>query len=296
MIPGIPAGVIWRYDREHHKPLHFHGQLEFVLVLRGRAVERIGTQLYSIHAGQLVWHLPSIPHEMLFASSDLDLRVVLVEPDLAAALCQKFSAKNPLDASLPRHKGKDSSFSGWVRDLGWLATGHPVIELARADMDRLLEDCDRSFEHISPSGYESECLTRLIRNAWAASIVNSDGGSGSSLSELASCLLLEDPGLDRSAICRVLDVSEGYLSRCFQQQLHTTFATQRARIRIARFAAHVEREQQNFLQAALSAGFGSYSQLHRTFCGVVGMRPSDYFQGGGRMTRTQLSRHDVEAS
>lgn len=296
MLPGASAGAVWRYNEQHRKPEHFHGQLEFILVLRGRAEERIGNQVHAIHAGQLIWHLPSIPHQMLSASSDLDLRVVQVEPDVATALSQEnqtcpLSVPPPLRVRRWDQEGQISTFSDWVRDLGWLATSRPVIELRRQDIDRLLDDCDLSFAERPPTAHEGPRLMRLLRNAWSSSLVNTQGSQGSSLAELACCLLLEDPSLDRSAVCRALDVSEGYLSRCFGRQLNTTFAAQRSRIRVARFASHVEREQQNILQAALSAGFGSYSQLHRTFCQTVGMTPVDYFRYGGRQARALLTAH-----
>lgn len=284
MMPGSPTGAVWRYNERHRKPAHFHGQLEFILVLRGRAEERIGTQVHTIHAGQLVWHMPSISHQLLSASSDLDLRVVHVEPDLATTLNQEHDARPHRDPA-----GQHSTFSRWIRDLGWLATSRPVIELRRQDIDRLLDDCDLPFDERPPTADEAPRLTRLLRNAWNSSRVNSQAPQGSSIAELACCLLLEDPALDRSAVCRALDVSEGYLSRCFQRQLNTTFAAQRSRIRVARFVTHVEREQQNILQASLSAGFGSYSQLHRTFCRTVGMRPVDYLRHGGRQARAVVT-------
>ena len=41
------------------------------------------------------------------------------------------------------------------------------------------------------------------------------------------------------------------------------------------------------LEAALDAGFGSYSQFHRVFTRVAGARPRDYFTSGRH--RLQLS-------
>ena len=85
LLPSTIDGAIWRYSRPDHKPAHYHGQLEFLLVLRGHAVERIGQTEVTVHAGQLVWHLPGVAHEMVAVSADLDLRVVQLEPDLALA-------------------------------------------------------------------------------------------------------------------------------------------------------------------------------------------------------------------
>ena len=104
--------------------------------------------------------------------------------------------------------------------------------------------------------------------------------------ELASAALLEDPSLSRPSVCRLLDVSEGYLSRRFQAELGVSFQEQRARVRVARFVTHVSRGGRSALQAALDAGFGSYSQLHRAFTYVVGMSPRHYLRQGGREARS----------
>ena len=105
------------------------------------------------------------------------------------------------------------------------------------------------------------------------------------MQELACCLVLEDPSLDRSEICRTLDISESYLSRRFGQELGVAFVEQRARSRLARFCTHVSREKRNYLESALEAGFGSYSQLHRVFVQLVGLNPREYLLHGGRNRR-----------
>lgn len=277
-MPGVTSGAIWRHSAAHQKPLHFHGHLELLVVLRGYAVERIGTRTHAVHAGHLVWHLPTIAHEMLFASADLDMRVVHAEPDLASAICS------------PEHHRAGDSLSAWVQHLAWLAAGNPVVELSRADLDRLLEDCDSTFDDTAPLGNEASRLGRILTNAWGASLANRHATEPSSLAELASCLLLNDPTLDRPQVSRLLQVSDGYLSRAFQRDLGTSFVVQRARVRVSRFVDEVERGAQNMLQAALAAGFGSYSQLHRTFSEFVGMSPRAYLFHGGRAARAAITR------
>ncbi len=290
LIPGAESGAIWRYAKPQETPLHFHGHLEFLLVLRGRMVERFGGRTQTVHAGQLIWHLPSVPHELAFASRDLDMRVIHVEPDVASAMCQRHRANRSSSGRTSRGAAADAPFSGWVRDLGWLAAGAPVVELRRAEVDALLEDCDSDFIDVPPRADPAPRLSRLLQNALCFSMANRNDRRASSIAEIATCLLLEDPSLDRPSVCRLLDVSEGYLSRCFRQELGVSFVTQRARIRISRFTSYAGRERRNMLDAALSAGFGSYSQLHRTFCGVVGMTPVNYLRRGGRQARARLTR------
>jgi AraC-like DNA-binding protein len=285
LLPETVDGAVWPYSLPDRKPAHFHGQLEFVVVLRGSAQERIGNQIYPVHAGQLIWHLPGVEHVMVQASRDLDLRVVHVEPDLAVELAPRFrNSSARLSDDSQRH-----AFSGWVRDLGWLAAGRPVVELTTRHRDEILDECDAtSIDDPQPAQFPGR-LRRALEKAWLAARADHDYGRSNSLVELACCLLLDEPSLDRPAICRALDVSEGHLSRRFQAELGLSFLEQRARLRVVRFISHVVRDHKSLLEAALLAGFGSYSQLYRVFVRVIGMRPSQYFSAETRNRRGLVS-------
>ncbi len=95
LSPATINGAIWRYSREHPKLFHFHSQLELLLVKRGWTLERTGNRLERVHARQMIWHLPGIPHLQVEASPDLDLRVVHFEPHLV---------ENLRDLFLPRRR------------------------------------------------------------------------------------------------------------------------------------------------------------------------------------------------
>lgn len=276
LAPATIDGAVWRFSRPDQKPAHFHGQLEFLLFRRGFARERIGRSVHTAHAGQLLWHLPGIEHELIEASHDLDLRVVHVEPDLA--------------------QDDGASLFSWVARLGLLAAGRPVVELTRHTQDELMDDVDSTSSEPSWPRDAKPRLRRALANAWHATQRHRDERRQNSLVELACCMLLEQPWLDRPALCRALDVSEGYLSRRFSAELGVSLLEQRARLRVVRFIAHVTRERRSYLDAALLAGFGSYSQLHRVFVAMLGMSPRAYFEADGRNSRGALTREARENS
>src|SRR6185312_11104201 len=114
-------------------------------------------------------------------------------------------------------------------------------------------------------------LAKFGELALRTTLVHVDTRPPTSLGQLASCLLLASPGMSRAAAAAELGV---------------TFVEHRARTRVAHFLALVQGTQFNFLEAALAAGFGSYSQFHRTFSRVSGSRPRDYLGAGRR--RSQL--------
>jgi transcriptional regulator GlxA family with amidase domain len=53
----------------------------------------------------------------------------------------------------------------------------------------------------------------------------------------------------------------------------------RNQLRLERFMALVDSGGSNMLEAALTAGFGSYSQFHRVFKQHRGKSPRGYFHG-----------------
>jgi AraC-like DNA-binding protein len=282
LLPNTTHGAIWPFIRQYTLPSHFHAQLEFLLVLRGRALARVGRTVHAVHAGQLVWFLPGIEHELMEASSDLDFRVVQVEPDLCAEVGRMLRADAGLDSI--SHDAGDS-FSNWTSDLGWLASGRPVVELKSADRDQLLESCDRTCHANGLTTQTPARVRSALACAWRATRGDHDHRRQSSLVELACCLLLGHGAQDRPAICRALGVSDAYLSRRFQAELGISFLEQRARLRVVRFLTYVTRERRTCLDAGLRAGFGSYSQLHRVFSDLVQQSPRSYLLGGGRNQR-----------
>ena len=114
-----------------------------------------------------------------------------------------------------------------------------------------------------------------------ATLPNVDERHAPSVAELACCLLLASPALDRTAVAGELGVSEGFLSRSFHRELGVTLVEHRVRTRVSHLLTLIRRGEPNLLRAALVAGFGSYSQFHRVFTRVAGQRPSEYL-GGGR--------------
>jgi AraC-like DNA-binding protein len=259
LSPATVNGGVWRFSWEYPKLYHFHGQLEFLLVKRGFVRERVGNRIHVAHAGQLLWHLPGRPHENVGGAPDLDLRVVHLEPDLFPDLA----------------------------GLSNLVAGRPVIELQRADFYRLLDQCDCPSDASGSLADRTPQIVAAARVALAATRTDHEFTRATSLVELACNLMVAQPSIARPALCRALDVSTGFLSRCFQRELGLALQDQRAHIRVALFVTRVVRDRQGFLRAALDAGFGSYSQLHRVFVRVAGVTPREYF-GGGRNVRAEM--------
>jgi len=273
VFDSLPEGAVWPFDRSYLRPPHFHGQLECLLVTRGTATLYLGTRAARVESGQLCWVLPGVPHVMGEFSDDFDMWVVQFDSALVEARWRDVAGGGARAAHGP--------FEEWSVPLGETLAGRAVVDATAAEVRALAELA----ASIWTAGERPEARARLAALcalALRVTLANLDRRRALSVAELASCLLLSSPGLDRPAAAAALGVSEGFLSRAVQRDLGATFVEHRARTRVAHFLALVQRGRHNLLAAALDAGFGSYSQFYRTFSRVSGSRPRDYLRGGRR--------------
>lgn len=264
------GGAVWPFDRAYIRPPHFHGQVELLLIRRGEATVHVGARTERLRAGQLAWILPCLPHVMSAFSPDFDMWVIELEASLVGA-CWRAVTGGP-------GPGHFDVFQG-VASLGERLAGHLTAAVGESEARQMSELAHRVWSAPSASGVPG-VLRALCEQALCVTLAGASRHSASSLTELASCLLLASPLLDRRGLAADLGVSEGFLSRSFGRELGVSFVQHRARARLAHFLARVTAGKSNLLDGALAAGFGSYSQFHRVFTRISGMRPRDYFTGG----------------
>ena len=268
------GGAVWPFDRDYIRPPHFHGQVELLLIRRGTATVHVGARMQRLRAGQVCWILPCLPHVMTSFSPDFDMWVIELEAPIVGACWRALTRGAGSGAAA----SAADAFEG-VASLGERLGGRQVADLPLDEARRMSELALRIWSAPTADGVRG-MLRALCEVALRVTVAGASSGCASSLTELASCLLLASPLLDRRALAADLGVSEGFLSRSFGRDLGVSFVEHRARARLAHFLALVHVGNRNLLDAALAAGFGSYSQFHRVFSRVSGMRPRDYFTGG----------------
>jgi AraC-like DNA-binding protein len=263
-------GAVWPFDRGYIRPPHFHGQIELLLIRRGTALVHLGARSEAVRGGQLCWIPPGVPHVMSAFSKDFDMWVIQLEPSLLGACWRALNGAEEDEASDP---------FGWMILFGDQLSGHPVVDVDGRDL-RDLDDLARGVWAAAAQSDTSLGLRTLGERALGTTLSCLGRVKETSVTSLASCLIMASPTLGRHEVAAELGVSEGFLSRCFSREMGTTFVAHRARTRIAHFLALIQSRGHNLLQAALAAGFGSYTQFHRVFTGVAGSRPRDYLTGG----------------
>jgi AraC-like DNA-binding protein len=92
-------------------------------------------------------------------------------------------------------------------------------------------------------------------------------------------LLDQNPGMGGKEIAAALNVSLSHLARVFKAGKGMSLVEYRNRLRLDRFAALLDRGFTNLLEAALEAGFGSYSQFYRVFRAELRASPRQFVSG-----------------
>jgi AraC-like DNA-binding protein len=265
------GGAVWPFDRAYIRPPHFHGQVELLLIRSGAATIHVGARSERLRVGQVCWILPCLPHVMSDFSPDFDMWVVELEAPIVGACWRALTAGGCATTAA-------EAFGG-VASLGERLAGRLVADVPHDEARQLSELAQRVWSAPSADGVRG-MLRALCDLALRVTLPGVGPSRASSLTDLASCLLLASPLLDRRSLAIDLGVSEGFLSRSFGRDMGASFVEQRARSRVAHFLALVGDGCRNLLEAALDAGFGSYSQFHRVFTRVAGVRPRDYFTSG----------------
>jgi AraC-like DNA-binding protein len=229
-------------------------------------------------------------------SDDFDMWVIQLDPALVGSCWRAREADTPSGrgaAAIDRASGWAGAplFDDWPVRLGERLAGRAAVEIGAVETERLGQLASRVWGARAPAAARPH-LRALCERALQVTWPNVDERREISMSQLASCLLLASPMMDRPSLAAELGVSEGFLSRRFHRELGVTFIEHRARTRVAHFLALAQGRAPNLLDAALEAGFGSYSQFHRTFTRVSGSGPRSYLEGGRHRLQLLVATRD----
>src|SRR5436190_16825532 len=89
----------------------------------------------------------------------------------------------------------------------------------------------------------------------------------------AARMLADDPSQSGGELAATLEVSAGRFARVFKQEMGVSLVRYRNQLRLERFVKIMDAGRSSMLEAARSAGFGSYAQFHRVFHALRGTTP-----------------------
>jgi methylphosphotriester-DNA--protein-cysteine methyltransferase len=148
------------------------------------------------------------------------------------------------------------------------------VRLSDADAAALLPLARSMANRIAPVD-EIMALWEPARRA--CSLATTSGAPVHALTRRALSAIGRNPELDRASLARLGRTCPSEIGRYFRRDLGITLVDYRTRLRLIRFIERVDAGTTNLLNAAHEAGFGSYSQLHRTFSALLGCSPRQFF-------------------
>jgi AraC-like DNA-binding protein len=107
-------------------------------------------------------------------------------------------------------------------------------------------------------------------------------------------MLNAEPGMSGGDIAKTLNISLSHLGRMFKAVKGASLVDYRNRLRLEKFVALLDRGETNLLEAALEAGFGSYSHFHRVFRAQLLVTPREYLRSSTVSVARQRQRERLE--
>ncbi len=257
--PGERA-FVWKYSQSigGRRPRHFHIEPELNLVVRGSATFGVGERFVQVSQGELLAFPTGQDHVLIEGSPDLYLYAIGLDPRYSTeVLGGRSEPVLPLHVELPPH------------------------ELAAI--------CDRAGDIVDRSGAAQQGAELWERIHWLGRrSVERSRRSNHVLTRRVLKLLDIAPELGLEALANDLRANSTELSRHFHRDLGMTLVRYRTRLRLLRFIRAVDCGERDLMATAIAAGFGSYSQCHRTFQAELGCAPRRFFRSEVR-ERMQLT-------
>lgn len=238
---------------------HVHHFLEMHLVVRGSGAIVMGDQRVQLPSGTLFWMPPGVEHWTCetskgFRRYNLSMRAAAVRrvlPREHTALLLGKARGARLSAQL--RTAELEKLSQVLADV--VALSDTNAALLNAGLAYALAHAFTAFQSATAS---TEPTTLHPAVAQALALMRSDGLH-----------------LGRSELAARTGLSVSHLSRLFVQELGQELRDVRNRKRVERAielmrGGHI----QSLTEAALDAGFGSYSQFHRIYTRLMGQSPS----------------------
>lgn len=258
-LPTRARAHVWHHVPETRRPRHFHSEPEFNLVTRGSGVFGVGDRTIAVSGGDLLWWAPGQDHVLLEASLDFDLFVIGLTPELSERI---------------------------LGDRTTATAGATRVQVPADAFRRFRELCS------APLPEDPVSIERLVGDLWTQAHGLRVVAPGKHLfTNRALASLSRRPELKRSDVAAAMRAHPTEVSRHFHKDVGLTLTAYRTRLRLLRFIELADDGEANLLEVALEAGFGSYSQCHRTFIETLGCNPRRYFRSELRaqMERAVLS-------
>jgi AraC-like DNA-binding protein len=240
---------VWKYSEPvgGRRPRHFHREPEVNLVASGSATFGVGDSVVRVSTGEMIAFPAAQDHVLLEASPDLYLYAIGLEPAFAASVLGVRG-----ESLTPLHVALDSTELRMLVDrAGALVDRADQHQLAAELWERALWLAPRATPR---TRQRAHVLTRRVLK-----------------------LVETVPELGLGALAHELKAHESEVSRYFHRDVGMTLVRFRMRRRLLEAIRLVDAGKTDLMTVSSAAGFGSYSQCHRTFQSELGCAPGRFF-------------------
>jgi len=240
---------VWKYAQAvgGRRPRHFHAEPEINLLIRGSATFGVGAQTTTVSEGELLAFPPGQDHVLISGSPDLFLYAIGLNAAYAAdVLSGEQGTIVPLHVRLG------------AADLA-VVTRQASDIVDRAGVDQLGAELWSRVHWLSA---RSAPQTRPAPHVLTRRALRSLAGA---------------PELGLEGLAQTLRAHPTDISRYFHRDVGVTLVRYRTRLRLLHVIELVDSGRYDLMEAASAAGFGSYSQCHRSFQSELGCAPRGFF-------------------
>lgn len=260
---GAEQAFVWKHSPSMggRRPRHFHSEPELNLVVQGSATFGAGDRVIHLSRGELVVFPSGQDHVLLESSPDLYLYAM----------------------------GMDRAYSTAVLT----AARESIVPLhARLEPQELAAVTEQATAIVDRQGKDQLAAELWQRVHWLGRKATGHTGRGVHvLTRRVLQRLASAPQLSLEALAEDLQAHPSEISRRFHRDLGMTLVRYRVRLRLLQVIDLVDSAEHDLMTAAIAAGFGSYSQCHRTFHAELGCAPRKFFCSSWRQELQALYAH-----
>lgn len=293
-IDGPLMGRVWLHRPRAGPPrrAHLHDELEFNLVLAGRASYLVDQHRHDLRPGAMIWLFPDQSHVLLNESPTLSMWIVVFRPEmvqwhartgqnlrlrdrtLGTDVCRYAAA-----AQLEQVNQLDAHLQQLTRLVQPDGQNHRTEPAQRGGGSQAI-----STEHPPQWDQHNALLGLVLLQAWHLFGKMTRSAEAASqihpaVASAANRLRQHEVELDLPELASRCGISASRLSRLFKRQLGMSVTEYRNRARVDQYLqrrAIPGRPRRSIIEDALASGFGSYPQFHRIFRQYIGVSPRDF--------------------
>lgn len=234
-------------------------------MVRGSATFGLGESVVTVSAGELIAFPPGLDHAVLDSSPDLYLYALGVSPSCPVETLSS-------QPCLPVH-----------------------VQLSSAELGPIVEQADALVDKVGADSLAADLWGRVHGLARRSSPRSLQGTHV--LTRRALQLVRRAPDLPLHRVATELRAHPTEVSRLFHRDMGITLVRYRTRLKVLHLIRVMDDTSLDLMSAASHAGFGSYSQCHRSFQAELGCSPRQFFFDGLRDGMQQVySDQSVPAS